>query len=253
VPDKVFQVVTLAVMTPPVKLLLRVVWKMLPEVSTHLGLFACTYWGFAGTGIALYCGKITQSMWEGGPHDWCTGAVGAEPYPPWEGIVTAADVLEHPYLVANCSLSTATGVPWNETPTGGSTGLFALQLNFDGYLKAFSLLYVVMIANNWNTAGNGAVEVSDIASRWFFFVFLVVIGFIMMNILVGAIVDGLSANRDEMLMAAGGPSLPLMSLSPESIPPAFLACVAVRWQRSRRGHLRSPHQLHRSSKRTLLR
>jgi len=186
---KVFVVADLCVTTPSVLLLLRVVLKMLPEISTHAGLFIAVYFGFAGMGMSFYCGKLTQTMTEGGPGDWCTGYPGAQDWSDPNGAI---------YLNGNCTISKGTGIPWSDTAYASGT-YYWKYFNFNGYLNAFMNLWVVMIQNNWTTAVNGPVEVTSTMHRLFFFIFVIVVAFVMMNILVGAIVDQLSANRDELL------------------------------------------------------
>jgi len=174
---KFFQVCTFAVETPSVRLLLVAIMRTLPNLGTHLGLFLAVYWGFAGMGVSFYCGLLLQSNSDGGPGKW--GQAGA---------VTGT--------------SPAFGTPWDSTPYGGNP--YYYNLNYDGFPQAVASLYVVMIQNNWNVAADGPIEVTNGNHRWFFFTFTVIVAFVMMNVLVGAIIDALNAVREEMLAEKAG-------------------------------------------------
>ena len=67
------------------------------------------------------------------------------------------------------------------------------NLNYDGFPNAIASLYVVMIQNNWNVAADGPIQVTNGNFRWFFVIFTVSVAFVMINVLVGAIIDALSA------------------------------------------------------------
>ena len=76
--------------------------------------------------------------------------------------------------------------------------------NFDGYLQAMMSLYVIMIGNNWHIIADGPVEVTNGLHRWYFCAFMIVVGFVMLNLLAGAIIDTLDGVRQQMLQEASG-------------------------------------------------
>jgi len=173
---KVFLVMNFAVMTPAVLRLLKVVIKTMQSIGPHLGLFVAVYFGFAGMGIAFFCGLNTQATSEGGPGDWCGGV------DPAGGTPCGASKANPEYTWGDASY------------TGGA--YYKSFLNFNGFLQSFFSLYVIMIQNNWSTVVNGAVEVTSNHYRYFFLAFNVMISFVMINILVGAIVDALTNLND---------------------------------------------------------
>jgi len=167
--SKIFQVMNFAVMTPSVQELLHVVYGTMGNIGPHLGLFIAAYFTFAGAGIGMFCGLTGQAVSEGGPGDWTSTSV----------------------------LSKGTGVPWASTAYGSSAN-YINNLNFNGFIHSFYALYVIMIQNNWTTVVNGPIEVTNKYNRWFFIAYNLVISFVMMNIVVGAIVDSLCLIRDEI-------------------------------------------------------
>jgi len=55
-----------------------------------------------------------------------------------------------------------------------------------------------MIGNNWSQAADGAVSTyTNGDMRWYFVVFFVIVSLIMMNVLVGAMLDAISALKEE--------------------------------------------------------
>jgi len=193
--SKVFQVMSFAVMTPSVKQLLGVIYNTFHNIGPHLGLFAAAYFAFAGMGIGLFCGLCTENTSNGGPGDWTSTTL----------------------------LSKATNTAWASTAYGGSS-YYINNLNFNGFMHSFYALYVIMIQNNWTTVVNGPVEVTDKHSRWFFIAFNLVISFVMMNVLVGAIVDSLTLLR-EQAAATEDPNIPGSSV--KVICNARLACTVA--------------------------
>jgi hypothetical protein len=98
-------------------------------------------------------------------------------------------------------------IPWGDTNYGGNP--YYYNLNYDGFPNAFISLWVVMIMNNWNVAANGPVEVMGIHYRWYFLVYVIMVAFVMINVLVGAIIDALSRVREESMNELKGISDPL--------------------------------------------
>jgi len=180
---KFFQVCNFAVETPSVRLLVYAVAKTLPNLLDQFGLFLAVYYGFAGMGISFYCGLLLRSNADGGPGYW-----GQNNIP-----VTGT--------------SPATDTPWGDTPYGGNP--YYYNLNYNGYGQAIASLYVVMIQNNWSTAADGPVQVTNENHRWFFVAFTVMVAFVMINVLVGAIIDALNGVREEMLREKQGEHDPL--------------------------------------------
>jgi len=179
---KIMQVLSFMVETPPVLLLIKSIAKTLPTLTPHFGLFLAVYYGFAGMAISFFCGKCLQANSDGGPGYWGqSGAVNGT--------------------------SPASNTPWNETPYGSNP--YYYNLNYDGFPNAIMSLYVVMIQNNWNVAANGPIEVTSKYFRWFFVGYTVTVAFVMINVLVGAIIDSLDAVRKEAIRAQRGEDDPL--------------------------------------------
>jgi len=173
--SKVFLVLNFAVMTPTVRSLLDAVQTTMTSVNPHLGLFVAIYFGFAGMAQAFFCGLVTEAV-PNGPGDWCEAL-------PFNG---------------SCGVSDATSTPWGDCKfTGGS--YYKSILTYNGFVPSFYSLYVIMIGNNWSTVVNGPIEVTNQRFRWFFLFYIFVVCFVMLNILVGAIVDALSNIHAEKL------------------------------------------------------
>ena len=159
--------------------------------KTSPGLFLAIYYGFAGMGIAFFCGMCKQSVLEGGPGYW-----GQNDTPT---ALSQGNNQPSNYVMQQ---SPAFGIPWDQTMYGGNP--YYYNLNYDGFPNAIASLYVVMIQNNWNVAADGPIEVTDGNFRWFFVIFTISVAFVMINVLVGAIIDALSAVRDDMAMRETG-------------------------------------------------
>jgi len=180
--SKFFLTANFAVETTTVFVLVRAVFKTIPTLGPHFGLFFAIYNGFAGMGISFFCGLLMQSNADGGPGFWGQ-----------KGAVTGT--------------SPATGTPWSQTAYGSAE--YYYNLNYNGFAQAIMSLYVVMIQNNWNTAADGPVQVTHSNYRWFFVIFTIMVAFVMMNVLVGAIIDALNGVREEMVREANGEKDPL--------------------------------------------
>jgi len=180
---KIFQVCNFAVETSSVYLLVCSIFKTLPTLGPHFGVFLAFYYGFAGMSIAFFCGKCTEDQSTGGPGRWGQGGV----------VVTGT--------------SPAFGTPWASTAYGGNP--YYYNLNYDGFPQAIASLYVVMIQNNWNVAADGPIQVTNGNFRWFFVVYTIVVAFVMINVLVGAIIDTLDGVRQEMIRESKGEFDPL--------------------------------------------
>jgi hypothetical protein len=165
-----------------VYLLVIAVIDTFENVTPHLGLFLAVFYGFAGMGIGMYCGIMTESVTTGGPGFW--GQDGQ-----------------------TSSTLASSGVPYGSTPYGSNP--FYYNLNFNGYPQAVAILYAIMIQNNWNVQANGPAEVTSHKARWFFFVYCLIVAFVMVNVLVGAIIDALAARREELLREQSGIRDPL--------------------------------------------
>jgi len=176
---KIFQVCNFAVETSSVYLLVCAVFKTLPTLGPHFGIFLAFYYGFAGMSIAFFCGKLTEDTLTGGPGYWDTVS----------------------------GTSPAYGTVWKDTPYGSNP--YYYNLNYDGFPQAIASLYVVMIQNNWNVAADGPIEVTNGNFRWFFVVYTIVVAFVMINVLVGAIIDSLDGVRQEMIRESHGEFDPL--------------------------------------------
>jgi len=68
---------------------------------------------------------------------------------------------------------------------------------------------MIMIQNNWHVAADGPVQVTSMSFRWFFLLFVIMVPFIMISVLVGAIIDSLSSARAELVKEATGQMDPL--------------------------------------------
>jgi len=91
-------------------------------------------------------------------------------------------------------------------------------LNYNGFAQAIGSLYVVTIQNNWNVAAAVAVDSQKSRGyRWYFFIFTIVNAFVMINVLVGAIIDALDAVRQDSLRKAAGDPDPLEHVITERI------------------------------------
>jgi len=188
---KFFQVCNFVTETRSVAQLFTAVVRTLPTLGPHFGLFLAIYYGFSGMGIAFFCGMCKQSVLEGGPGYW-----GQNDTPT---AVTQGNNQPANYVMQQAK---ATSSPWDQTMYGGNP--YYYNLNYDGFPNAIASLYVVMIQNNWNVAADGPIEVTNGNFRWFFVVFTVAVAFVMINVLVGAIIDALSAVRDDMAMRDAG-------------------------------------------------
>lgn len=193
---KIMQLINFAVETPSVYLLVKSVLMTFSYIGPHLGLFSAVYYAFAGMGISFFCGKVTQSVTEGGPGFW-----GQKPQWTLESIQAANQTS---YTMG---VSPASGTPWDQTMFG-SNGYY-YNLNYNGYPQAIASLYAIMIQNNWNVNANGAIEVTSQYFRWFFVIYTVVVAFVMINVLVGSIIDALSALRDELIREQSGVADPM--------------------------------------------
>jgi hypothetical protein len=194
---KFSQVLAFVTETSSVQLLFRAVLQTLPTLGPHLGLFLAIYYGFAGMGMAFFCGLCKQSVLEGGPG--------------WWGQSTAQRLLgdntPSNYTMQNTK---AFEVTWDSTMYGGDT--YYYNLNYDSFPRAIASLYVVMIQNNWNVAADGPIQVTNGNFRWFFVGFTVMVAWVMINVLVGAIIDSLSAVRDQITLEESGDMDPLRKM-----------------------------------------
>jgi len=155
-----------------------------------LGFFFVIYWIFAGLGISLFCGVLNQSVLEGGPGYW-----GQKPE----------------YLPFNYTEGkTPMGTPFSKTAYGGNP--FYYNLNYNGYMHAIGSLYQIMILNNWSTNADGAIQMTNYYARWFFVIYILVVAYVMINILVGAIIDGLCQAREQIVKEEKGLFDPLDSI-----------------------------------------
>jgi len=226
---KIFQVMSYSVETPTVLLLLKSVFKTLPTLGPHLGLFLSIYYGFAGMGISFFCGLLRQHPLPYGPGGYTSPPTGIEGY--WHGpgywgqrklsggfteFASPCDPANSGALSCDvgisgpaqvCPAGAETGLTWGSTSYGSNP--FYYNLNFDGFPNAIATLYVVMIQNNWTTAADGGVSAKGNAYRWFFFVFTIVNAFVMINVLVGAIIDAVDEVRQEMVAEQAGETDPL--------------------------------------------
>jgi len=187
---KIMQVLNFAVETPSVLLLIKSIVKTIPTLVPHFGLFLAIYYGFSGMAISFFCGKCLEHPDSGGPGYWGQGhkdSSGGNP--------------------PATSVSPASGTPWSDTAYGGNP--YYYNLNYDGFPNAIMSLYVVMIQNNWNVAANGPIEVTNKYFRWFFVIYTVFVAWIMINVLVGAIIDSLDGVRKEAILEASGVMDPL--------------------------------------------
>jgi len=175
---KVMQILNFMVETPDIHILVRATLVCFEYLGPHLGLFVAVYYAFASMGIAMFCGTLTQSVATGGPGQWKGG---------W--------------------LTPATGTPANQTMYGGNQPYY--NLNYNGLPQAIASLYAVMIQNNWNVNANGPIEITSRSMRWFFIVYTLIVAFVMNNILVGAIMDALSAANDALEKEREGDRDPL--------------------------------------------
>lgn len=117
-----------------------------------------------------------------------------------------------PYTPYMQGSSAATGVEWSL----GSPYYF--NLNYNGFAQAIANLYVVTIQNNWSVAASLAVDTKNtLAYRWYFFWFTLINAFVMINVLVGAIIDALDAVRQDSIREAEGELDPLEKLITERI------------------------------------
>jgi len=199
---KFFQLCNFATETTSIFILVRAIIRTLPTLGPHFGLFIAVYYGFAGMGISMYCGLCRQSETLGGPGYWGSGG--------YEWTVPAN------YTMQN---SRAFGLPWNVTPYGNNN--YYHNMNFDGYLQAMMSLYIIMIGNNWHIIADGPVEVTNGNHRWYFVIFMIVVGFVMLNLLAGAIIDTLDGVRQLMLQEASGEPDALQALCEARINTTF--------------------------------
>jgi len=167
--------------------------KTIPTLGPHFGLFLAIFYGFAGMGISFFCGLCKQHTREGGPG--YSGQTGPG-YP--------ANPVPANYTMGK---SPAFGIPWSQTAYGGTP--YYYNFNYDGFAHAIASLYVVMIQNNWSVAADGPVQVTNGNMRWFFVVFTIMVAFVMMNVLIGAIIDALNGVREEIIREENGDHDPL--------------------------------------------
>jgi len=188
--SKTMLLLNFMVCTPSINVLINSISICFKQVTPICGFFLAIYWVFAGIGISMFCGKLTQSVETGGPGLWATPAnltnVPASFYSP------------------------ASGVRYDETMYGSNP--YYYNLNYNGYPQAIASLYAVMIMNNWNVNANGPIEITSRSTRWFFLVYLIVVAYVMMNILVGAIIDGLCQAREMLVKEQEGIFDPLESI-----------------------------------------
>lgn len=185
---KIMQVLNFAFETPSVLLLIKAIIKTIPTLLPHFGLFLAIYYGFSGMAISFFCGKCLQANSVGGPGYW-------------------GQLDNIPGNMPTTGLTPATGVPWADTDYGGNP--FYYNLNYDGFPHALMSLYVIMIQNNWNVAADGPIQTTKKQYRWFFFVYCIFVAWVMINVLVGAIIDALSMVREESLNELKGIRDPL--------------------------------------------
>ena len=103
--------------------------------------------------------------------------------------------------------SPASHTLWSETSYGATP--YYYNFNYDGFAHAIASLYVVMIQNNWTVIADGPIQVTNERMRWFFIMFTISVAFVMMNVLIGAIIDALNGVREEMLREESGDHDPL--------------------------------------------
>jgi hypothetical protein len=197
--------------TQTVNLLWKAVTKTLPTLGPHLGLFLAVYYGFAGMGIAFFCGKIMQHPCEGGPGFW--GQEYTSPdydYTTNPGYSPFSGTCEFGYAKGSEELLGNTLIGWPDTAFAG--GPFYYNLNFNGFPNAIATLYVLTIGNNWTQVANGPTEVMNFKFHWFFFTFSIVNNMVMLNVLVGVIIDALDSVRQADQSALEGEVDPLLDL-----------------------------------------
>jgi len=87
--------------------------------------------------------------------------------------------------------------PWNSTTYGQNE--FYYQLNFDRAYNGFVTLFMLMIQNNWHVTVDGFVQTNGWTNRqgvrlWFIS-FNVLVAILMINVLVGVLIDTLDLYR----------------------------------------------------------
>jgi hypothetical protein len=187
---KVFQVLNFIVETTAVNTIFTATMKCFPTLGPHFGLFLSVYYAFAGMGIAFFCGLCKESATDNGPGFWGQTTVQQS-----KGDNTPANY----YATAT---SPASGTAWGSTAYGSNP--YYYNLNYDSFISAVASLYVVMIQNNWTTAADGPIQTTNMNFRWFFVIFTLVVAFVMMNVLVGAILDALAGQQELLELKAKG-------------------------------------------------
>jgi len=117
-------------------------------------LFISAYTFYAGIGMSLFAGRLTQIVEDGGPGDWSTA--------PWNSTSFASGEVE-----------------------GGN---YYYDLSFDNFGKSFILLFTQMIQNNWfwPVEGHRIVTGTKLV-RVFFISFNIFVSIILINIFTGHI------------------------------------------------------------------
>jgi len=83
--------------------------------------------------------------------------------------------------------------PYSSTAYGSSS--YYYDLNFSNMWRAFTTLFMLMIQNNWHVTANGFEETHGKWTRAFFLSFNVIAAMIMMNVVMGILIEKLDLFR----------------------------------------------------------
>jgi len=160
--------------------ILKIAMRVLPSIYTEMVQFLVWAYIFICIGIAAFAGVVTKTFESGGPGDWQVDRINTTLWPN-----------------ATCYEPSPDGPAcWSNYDMAGS---HYADLNFDSFDQAKYTVFVLIIQNNWNSIAQGfstalryspgGKEIYGSASNLYFFVFILFMSFIMVNIVMGIIID----------------------------------------------------------------